>query len=95
EARAAGAPAAEGTAPAATAPAPTPQAITKTGVDLNTATEAELNKLPGINKLTAKRIMALRPFLSVNDLIRAGVSKKTIENLKPAAAGGNGKAPTK
>ncbi len=101
EARAnAPAPAAEAAAaaPAATTPAAAPAmptAITKTGVDLNTATEAELNKLPGINKLTAKRIMALRPFLSVNDLIRAGVSKKTIDNLKPAAAGGNGKAPTK
>jgi hypothetical protein len=37
----------------------------------------------------------LRPYLSVNDLIRAGVSKKTIDNLKPAPANGNGKAPTK
>jgi outer membrane protein assembly factor BamD len=94
-------PAAEGQAPAAATPAPapaapaTPSAVTRTGVDLNTATEAELAKLPGINKLTAKRIMALRPFLSVNDLIRAGVSKKTIDNLKPAAANGGGKAPTK
>jgi hypothetical protein len=71
-----------------------PQAITKTGVDLNTATEAELSKLPGINKTMAKRIVMMRPFLSVNDLIRVGVSKKTIDNLKPAASG-NGKAPTK
>jgi outer membrane protein assembly factor BamD len=97
EARA-NAPAAEGAAaPAAPAPAApqTPNAVTRTGVDLNTATEAELTKLPGINKNTARRIMALRPYLSVNDLIRAGVSKKTIDNLKPAAANGNGKAPTK
>jgi outer membrane protein assembly factor BamD len=86
EARAAGAPA-DGTAPAAApaAPAPMPNAVTRTGVDLNTATEDQLAKLPGINRMMAKRIMATRPFLSVNDLIRIGVSKKTIEKLKPAA----------
>lgn len=87
EARAAGAPADNGAAPATpAAAAPMPAAVTRTGVDLNTASEAELAKLPGINKLMAKRIMATRPFLSVGDLIRIGVSKKTIEKLKPAAA---------
>ena len=95
EARAA-TPAADGTAPAAAAaPQQTlPSAVTRTGVDLNSATEAEIAKLPGINKLTAKRIVAARPFLSLNDLIRVGVSRKTIENLKPAPAGG-AKAHTK
>ena len=68
-------------------------AVTKTGVDLNSATEGEIAKVPGINKMMAKRIVAARPFLSLNDLIRIGVSKKTIENLKPHAAGG--KSPTK
>lgn len=102
EARAAGAPAdANGAAaaPGATTPAPEPvkpNAVTRTGVDLNTASEAELAKLPGINKMMAKRIVATRPFLSVNDLIRIGVSKKTIEKLKPAAAAPEaGKSPTK
>jgi DNA uptake protein ComE-like DNA-binding protein len=71
-----------------------PSAITRTGVDLNTATEAEIAKVPGINKLMAKRIVAARPFLSLNDLIRIGLSKKTIENLKPAHNGG-GKSATK
>jgi hypothetical protein len=33
----------------------------------------------------AKRIVLMRPYLSVNDLIRTGVSKKTIDKLKPAA----------
>ena len=66
----------------------------KLTVDLNSATEAEIAKLPGINKLTAKRIVASRPFLSINDLIRVGVSRKTIDNLKPAPAG-SGKAHTK
>ncbi len=65
------------------AQATAPVAITRQGVDLNTATEAEIAKLPGINKITAKRIMLVRPILSVNDLIKAGVPKKTIDKLKP------------
>ncbi len=87
-------PEARSAATAAPAQPTAPSAVTRTGVDLNSATEAEIGKLPGINKLMAKRIVAARPFLSLNDLIRVGVSKKTIENLKPAAAGG-GKAATK
>jgi outer membrane protein assembly factor BamD len=73
-------------APATAAPtqATQPIAITGTGVDLNSAPEAEIAKLPGINKLMAKRIVAMRPFLSVNDLIKTGLPKKTIERLKPA-----------
>ncbi len=73
-----------------------PVAITRTGVDLNSAPEAELAKLPGINKAMAKRITLMRPFLSVQDLIKAGVSKKTIDKLKPeAAAPGASKSNTK
>jgi len=63
-----------------------PTAITRTGVDLNTAAETEIAKLPGINKLMAKRIVLMRPYLSVNDLIRTGLSKKTIDKLKPEPA---------
>ena len=63
-----------------------PVAITRTGVDLNTAPEAEIAKLPGVNKLMAKRIVLMRPYLSVNDLIRTGVSKKTLDKLKPLPA---------
>jgi outer membrane protein assembly factor BamD len=62
-----------------------PDATTRQGVDLNTATEADIAKLPGINKAMAKRIVLMRPYLSVNDLIRTGVSKKTIDKLKPGA----------
>jgi outer membrane protein assembly factor BamD len=62
-----------------------PDATTRQGVDLNTATEAEIAKLPGINKTMAKRIVLMRPYLSVNDLIRTGLSKKAIEKLKPGA----------
>ncbi len=95
---AAAAPAAGGTTPTpTTAPSkPTqPIAVTRTGVDLNSAPESEIAKLPGVNKLMAKRIVAMRPFLSVNDLIKTGLSKKTIDKLKPAAPGEGSKSPTK
>ncbi len=67
------------------APAPKPMAITRQGVDMNAAPEADIAKLPGINKLMAKRIVMMRPYLSLNDLIRTGLSQKTIGKLKPAA----------
>jgi DNA uptake protein ComE-like DNA-binding protein len=72
-----------------------PIAITRTGVDLNSAPESEIAKLPGVNKLMAKRIVAMRPFLSVNDLIKTGLPKKTIDKLKPAVPGEGSKSPTK
>jgi outer membrane protein assembly factor BamD len=76
-----------GTTPAATQSQPLkPVAITRTGVDLNSAPESEIAKLPGINKLMAKRIVLMRPYLSVNDLIRTGLNKKTIDKLKPVPA---------
>jgi outer membrane protein assembly factor BamD len=74
------------TQPAAVPPPPVQQStVTRTGVDINTASVAELQKLPGVNKLQAQRIFAMRPFLSVQDLIRTGLPQKTINRLKPAA----------
>jgi outer membrane protein assembly factor BamD len=60
-----------------------PSAVTRTGIDLNTASEADISRLPGINKTMAKKIVAYRPYLSLNDLIRVGLSKKAIDRLKP------------
>ena len=58
-------------------------------VDLNTATEKELDNLPGIGPATAKKIIAGRPYASVADLARAGVSKRQIDQITPLVAVGS------
>ena len=55
----------------------------KTLVDLNKASEKELKDLKGVGPVTAKKIIEGRPYKSVDDLSKAGVSAKTIEDLKP------------
>ena len=57
-------------------------------VDLNSASEAELDKLPGVGKASAKKIIAGRPYQSVDDLSKAGVSKSTIEKITPLVTAG-------
>lgn len=52
-------------------------------VDLNTATEKELDALPGVGVATAKKIIAGRPYSSVEDLSKAGISAATIKKITP------------
>lgn len=62
-------------------PPPTVRADGK--VNLNTATQAELEALPGIGAGLAKRIIQARPIQSLEDLDRVpGVGKKLIERFR-------------
>jgi len=52
-------------------------------IDLNTASQAVLESLPGVDAATAKQIIAGRPYTSVADLSKAGVPASTIEGITP------------
>ena len=55
-------------------------------IDLNNATETELKALPGIDDVYSKKIVAGRPYKSVADLSRVGISAATIEKITPLVA---------
>jgi Helix-hairpin-helix motif len=58
-------------------------------LDLNTAPLEQLQKLPGLNEATAKQIIAGRPFKSVGELEKVGLSKPTIDKLAPMVTVGD------
>lgn len=62
-------------------PASTKASATTAKVDLNSASPAELKELPGVGDATAKKIIASRPYFSVNDLSKAGVSATTVGKI--------------
>ena len=63
-----------------------------TKVDLNTASEKELDSLPSVGSATAKKIIAGRPYSSVDDLSKAGVSASTIKKITPLVTVSGGTA---
>jgi competence protein ComEA len=52
-------------------------------IDLNTASEKELESLKGVGPATAKKIIAGRPYKSVDELSKAGLTAKQVEAIKP------------
>ncbi len=80
-----------GAAPAHAAAAAA-KAAAATPVDINSASEKDLETLPGVGAATAKKIVAGRPYGSVDDLARAGVPAKTIAKIRPLVAVGSAPA---
>jgi competence protein ComEA len=58
------------------------KAAAKERLDLNAASEEELMELPGVGTATARKIIAGRPYKSVEGLAKAGVPEATIEKIK-------------
>lgn len=75
----------------AAAPAPARAAAAASDarpVDLNTATSADLEAVPGIGKSLAQRILTFREkngaYGSVDDLLKVqGIGEKSLEKLRP------------
>jgi competence protein ComEA len=66
-------------------------------VDVNTASAADLQKVPGIGQSLAQRIVEFRekngPFAQVDDLVKIrGIGEKSIVTLKPYLTAGAAKA---
>lgn len=53
-------------------------------VNINTATAAQLETLPGIGPALAVKVIANRPYKAVTDLARVrGISKQNVKSLQP------------
>ena len=60
--------------------APSPQSL----LDLNTASKKELQSIKGIGPVLAERIIAGRPYRTVDDLLKVkGIGQKKLENIRP------------
>lgn len=74
---------------------PAMAAAKKALVDINAATEAELEAVKGVGPATAKKIIANRPYKSLEELSKAGLSAKKIGSLKPYLTAGAAPAAAK
>ena len=63
-------------------------------IDLNGASQKELESIKGVGPATAKKIVAGRPYKSVDELSEAGLSTKQVEAIKPFVTVGSA-APAK
>jgi competence ComEA-like helix-hairpin-helix protein len=71
------------TSTSAVAPSGSPIASSNK-LDINTASEAEIEDLPGIGSVMAQRIIAARPFKGADDLRNVkGIGDKKYEKLRP------------
>ncbi len=61
-------------------------------VDINNATQKELEDIKGVGPASAKKIIAGRPYRSVDELSRAGIGAKAIEAMKPFVTVGKAQA---
>ncbi len=58
-------------------------------IDLNTASDKELESIKGVGPATAKKIIAGRPYKSVDELSKAGLTAKQIDAIKPLVTVGS------
>ena len=61
-------------------------------IDLNTASEKELDSLPGVGPATVKKIVSNRPYSAVDDLKKAGVAQAQIEQIRSLVTVSSGSA---
>jgi competence protein ComEA len=77
----------EGASPVLATPGPTVVAVTTELVNINTASAAELDTLPGIGPTTAQKIIEYRqqngPFINTEDIVNvSGIGPGTYERIK-------------
>ena len=53
-------------------------------IDINTGSQSDLESVKGIGPATAKKIIAGRPYASVNDLSKAGITAKQLAEISPS-----------
>jgi competence ComEA-like helix-hairpin-helix protein len=59
-------------------------ALESRSVNINTATQQQLESVAGVGPVLASRIIEGRPYRSVDDLVRvSGIGERTLETLRP------------